>query len=93
MIGYLDALGMVKVHGMREVRAVGDDAICGSRTLAGVSCAAPQEHEEARRRSKGLVMRNYIRIGVPSQEARGTEIPATKVQEEYGFFRLSGYLV
>ena len=38
-------------------------------------------------------MRNYIRIGVPSQEARGTEIPATKVQEEYGFFRLSGYLV
>ena len=49
MVGYLDALGMVEVHGMREVCAVGDDAICGSRTLAGVSCAAPQEHKEARK--------------------------------------------
>ena len=36
-------------------------------------------------------MRDYIRIGVPSKEARETEIPATKVQEEYRFFRLSGY--
>ena len=49
MVSYLDALGIVEVHGMREVRAVGYDAICGSRTLAGVSCAAPQEHEEARK--------------------------------------------
>ena len=49
MVGYLDALGIVEVHGMVEVRAVGDDAICGSRTLAGVSCAAPQEHKEARK--------------------------------------------
>ena len=49
MVGYLDALGMVEVHGMCEVRTIGDDAICGSRTLAGVSCAAPQEHEEARK--------------------------------------------
>ena len=49
MVGYLDALGIVEVHGMCEVRTIGDDAICGSRTLAGVSCAAPQEHEEARK--------------------------------------------
>ena len=49
MVGYLDALGIVEVHGMVEVRAVGDDAICGSRTLAGASCAAPQEHKEARK--------------------------------------------
>jgi hypothetical protein len=53
----------------------------------------PKSMRRHARRSKGLVMRNYIRIGVPSKEARGTEIPATKVQEEYGFFRLSGYLV
>ena len=49
MVSYLDALGIVEVHGMVEVRTIGNDAICGSRTLAGASCAAPQEHEEARK--------------------------------------------
>ena len=49
MVSYLDALGIVEVHGMVEVRTIDNDAICGSRTLAGASCAAPQEHEEARK--------------------------------------------
>ncbi len=29
MVSYLDALGMVEVHGMVEVRTIGNDAICG----------------------------------------------------------------
>ena len=81
MVGYLDALGMVEVHGMREVCAVGDDAICGSRTLLERPVQLPKSMRRHARRSKGLVMRNYIRIGVPSKEARGTEIPTQRYKK------------